>query len=416
MAGPATVVPDVPAPPRVTPDDVRPSLLRLVERFRPHQAGDLRARWGLDIRDAGAYTFHVRDGRCFVSAGRQGEVDATIHTDAATWLDLVSGRRDGIASFREGRLRVVGDLNLAVRFGTLFRPGPDAHRFLRHLRTAACGTEIDAIVAGRGSPVLLLHGLAASKVSFLPTLDGLADRYEVHALDLPGFGKSDKPLPTGSRYSARWMAETVWNYLRANGIRRAYLVGNSMGARIGLEVALRHPDRIGGLVGLGAAVAFDEYQRLAPFLRLVHSQWVGMAPFPVSRAAVRSTIDELFADPACLPPANLDAAADEFLRCLGDRRHRLAILACARHIAGERGNGRGSFWQRLEDLRVPSYWIWGGNDRLSSSRYAERVRERLPAARVEVWPGVGHVPQFEVPARTNDAIGGFFDTLGNRAG
>jgi pimeloyl-ACP methyl ester carboxylesterase len=53
---------------------------------------------------------------------------------------------------------------------------------------------------------------------------------------------------------------------------------------------------------------------------------------------------------------------------------------------------------------VPTYWIFGRHDRLVSHRYAARIGASLPAARVEVWDGVGHVPQFEVPERTNEAL------------
>ncbi len=395
-----------------TTDDVRSSILRIAERFRPQEALGLHARWTIQVTGHGAYTVHVRDGRCFVSVGAHPHADAAIETDADTWLDMIAGRTDGVAAFSAGRLFATGDLNLALRLDTVFMPGPEARRFLRTTRHQLRGVDVESFVAGHGHPpVLLLHGLAASKVSFLPTIDGLADRYEVHALDLPGFGKSDKPLPAGRRYSPAWMADIVNAYMRAAGLRNAYVVGNSMGGRVAVELALRHPQRVVGLVGLGTAVAFDEWQWAGPVLRLVQSQWFGVAPLPLRASWVEAGIADLFHHASAVPQRNIAAAAGEVVRELRDPRHRLALAACVRHLVKERASGRRSFWRRIEKLRVPSYWIWGESDRLSACRYAERVASRLPDARVEVWPEVGHVPQFEVPQRSNDAIADFIAGL-----
>ncbi|MBW3659276.1 MAG: alpha/beta fold hydrolase, partial [Actinobacteria bacterium] len=344
------------------PDDVRGSILRLAERFRPADARGVSDAWVVDIAGHQPYTIHVRAGRCLISPGEPEHPVARLATDAATWLDIVAGRLDGVAAFQAGRLVVHGDLNMAVRLETMFTPGPAATRLLRTVHTQVKGVEIESIVAGAGTPVLLLHGLAASKVSFLPTLDGLADHHEVHALDLPGFGKSDKPAPHGKRYSAPWMADIVHGYMARNRIREAYLVGNSMGGRIAAEVALRHPRSVRGVVGLGSAVAFDEYQRYARLIRMFRSQWLGLAPLPLNRRWIEAGLRELFHDPSTLPPENLRAAAEDTVLHLRDRGYRLAVMACARHLGAERATGRNGYWGRLCDLQVPSLWIFGDRD------------------------------------------------------
>lgn len=386
-------------------DDVRSSFLRLAERFRPEEAGDLAATWCIEIAGRPPTTIEVQAGRCFVSPGAVDAPVARLRTDARTWLELVDGRIDGIAAFLTGRLRIEGDLNLAVRLETLFKPGDAQHRRLRTVRREVRGVTMESVVAGEGTPVVLLHGLGANKVSFLPTLDGLAAHHEVHAIDLPGFGKSDKPLPAGRRYSMPWMADQVHGYLIQNGLREAHVVGNSMGGRIALELALRHPGSVRSLVGLGAAVAFDEYQRFSPLLRFTRPHWLGVVPLPARTGWIEAGLREMFHDPSRLPADNFRAAADDVVATLGERGYRLALLACARHLGAERAGGRSCFWERLEQLAVPSYWVFGRHDRLVNRRYAQRVEHRLPAARVELWDDVGHVPQFEVPERTNAAVG-----------
>ena len=393
-------------------DLVRASFLDLVERFRPHEARDVAASWVVEVDGHAPTTIRVQHGRCLVSPGRGPDPDTRLVTDADTWVGLVDGHLDGIGAFLGGRLRVEGDLHLAARFETMFSPGPAGTRQVRALQTDVRGLRIESLVAGSGQPVVLLHGLGANKVSFLPTLDGLSDRFEVHALDLPGFGRSSKPLPAGRRYSMAWMAHLVHRYLVHNGLEGAFLVGNSMGGRIAVEVALGHPGWVRGVVGLAPAVAFDEYRRLAPLLRWTRAHWVGLAPMTAPLAWIEELVQGLFHDPSTVPTANHRAAALDVVRAMHDPAYRMALLACARHIAVERATGPRSYWSRLAGLATPSYWIFGRGDRLVDPRYTRRVGEVLPAARVELWDDVGHVPQFEVPVRTNAAIAGWFDTVG----
>jgi pimeloyl-ACP methyl ester carboxylesterase len=392
-------------------DEVRSSLLQLAERFRPDAAGHLRATFVIDIDGHGPTTLTIVDQRCSLTPGRVARPDATLRCSPSTWLDLVRGRVDGIAAFLAGQLRIDGDLNLAARFETLFRPAPEATRVLRTLRTEVKGVELESIVAGSGRPVVLLHGLGASKVSFLPTLDGLGDDHEVHALDLPGFGKSDKPPPLGRRYSMAWMADMVHGYLIRNRIRGAHVVGNSMGGRIATELALRHPRSVRSTVGLGAAVAFDEYRRVAPLLRLTPPQYLAAAPVRLRRSWVEAGVRELFHDPSRVPADNFRAAADDVMRSLREPGYRMATATCARALGVERGTGRASYWGKLAACEVPSYWIFGRHDRLVNRRYAHRVSTSLPAARVDMWDDCGHVPQFEFPDRTNDALRSWIERI-----
>lgn len=385
-------------------DQVRASLLRLAERFRVAEAGRLDTRYVIDIAGRGPSTVHVTGGRCLVAPGDDPRAAARIVTDPRTWLELVDGHVDGIAAFLAGRLQISGDLNLAARFETLFDPAPGVSRQLSTRVTSIGGARLESFVAGTGTPVVLIHGLGANKVSFLPTFDGLSDRYEVHAIDLPGFGKSSKPLPVGRRYTMAWMADVVHGYLVRNDLTGAYLIGNSMGGRIAVEVGLRHPRSLRGVVGLGAAVAFDEYQRFIPLLRVSRAHWAGLSPAPIRRGWVEAGIRELFHDPSRLPADNFRAAAEDVVLTFRDPRYRMALLACARQLGVEKRDGRRSYWRRLAALEVPSYWIFGRRDRLVNHRYAQRVADTLDSAKVELWQDCGHVPQFELPDRTNQAI------------
>jgi pimeloyl-ACP methyl ester carboxylesterase/putative sterol carrier protein len=407
----AATLPGTPPRLRVPPEvsDVRASFLQLAERFVPAEARGVDVAYVVELDDGAAYTIQVADGRCLVSPGEPAEHDARLRTDPATWLDIVAGRVDGIRAFTTGRLRVRGDLQQAVQLETMFSRGPEATRELRTRTTAVKGTQIASWVGGQGVPVVLIHGLAASKVTFVPTLDDLADDHHVHAIDLPGFGRSGKPLPAGRRYTPGWFADRLVEYLDAHGLDDAHLVGNSMGGRIATEVALRYPERVRGVVGLGAAVAFDEWQPARPLLKLVRWQWAAGVPVRVPSSLLERGVAEMFHDPSRVPAENIRAAVDEARLYLRDPGYRMAVAASTRGLVTDRTYGRRGFWDRLAGLRVPSLWLYGRSDPLVSHRYGRRVADVLPGAEVEVWDDLGHVPQFELPGRTHALVRRFLD-------
>lgn len=384
--------------------DVRASFLQLAERFVPAEATGVDVTYVVALDGHTPYTVQVTSGRCLVSPGEPRDHDARLHTDAGTWLDIVAGRVDGIRAFTTGRLQVRGDLQLAVQLESMFTPGPEATRRMHTRTTAVRGTEIASWISGEGTPVVLIHGLAASKVTFVPTFDDLADDHHVHAIDLPGFGRSGKPLPAGRRYTAPWFADRVVEYLDAHGLDDVYLVGNSMGGRIATEVALSHPSRVRGVVGLGAAVAFDEWQLLRPLLKLVRWQWAAGVPVRLPSSLLHRGIQDMFHDPSRVPVENIRAAVDEAQLYLRDPGYRMAVAAAARGLVTDRTYGRRGFWDRLVDLQVPSLWLYGRSDPLVSHRYGARVADTLPGAEVEVWDDLGHVPQFELPERTHALV------------
>ena len=392
-------------------DAVRASLHELVDRFLPSEGPEHPVTYALQVAGVPGHTIRVTPDRCRVTLGLPRHADAHLRTDAATWLDVVAGRVDGIRAFTSGRLQVRGDLQLAVQLETMFRPGPDAVRVLRTRWTPVQDGRMTSWVGGTGTPVVLVHGLAASKVTFVPTLDDLADDHEVHAVDLLGFGRSDKPLPRGSRYSAEWFADRMLEYFDHHDLHGVHLVGNSMGGRVAAEVAMRDPRRVHSITGLCPAVAFDEWQRLRPLLGMLPWQWLGLAPVRLPTTLLRRGVDEMFHDPSRIPAENLRAAVDEARNQVRDRGYRMAVTAATRGLVTDRRRGPDGFWRRLAGLDVPSLWVWGRSDPLVSSRYGERVASTLPSARVEVWDDCGHVPQFEVPDRTHALLRSFIDRI-----
>ncbi len=386
------------------------ALVTLVGRFDPtvFSVGDGRARVRLRGPGVGSWDVVLHADQVTLEPADEGHrADAVIEADGATWLGIVRDPGGGMEAFREGRLSVRHDLHLGVGFLAATAPAVGAEA-LRYVQVPTDVGEISTMQAGAGEPVVLLHGLGATKVSFLPTIGALAGRHRVIAIDLPGFGDSDKPL--GAAYDAAFFARSVVALLDSLGLERASLIGNSMGGRVALETGLEHPERVDRLVLLASSLAWLRDRPFTPLLRLVRPELglLQIAPRPLVEPIVRRVI----------PGAEegwTAAGVDEFLRSFLVPRGRAAFYAAARNIYLDEPHGPRGFWTRLPGLSAPSLFVWGRQDRVVPIAFARHVRAALPAAR-HLELDCGHVPQFERPMLVHDAIAGFLSTqAGSRA-
>ncbi len=392
---------------------------RVAEAFHTLPGRYLGAEPGFDA------TYHVRLGdigrswevRCTalgarVRAGASKRTpDVVIGTDAETWLQLRAGELSGVDAFSQRRLYARGDLDLAVGFEGLFRLPSGRPPLLKIHHVPVGKLRISTLTMGQGPDVLLLHGLGATKSSFFDTAAALSRNYRVHALDLPGFGGSSKPVM--APYGAPFAARAVIGAMDALNITRAHLVGNSMGGRVAIEVGLKRPDRVGGIALLSPAVAFvrRDWHWAVRFAR----PELGMLPHSLGRDRIARTFWALFADRDLVDPSVADIVVDEFERIYRSRGARLAFLSSARAIYLESPFGRNGFYPRLSELRPPALFVWASHDRLIPEAFRHHVERWLPSAEQVVLQGCGHVPQVEAPKRTNGLLERFFarvDPLG----
>jgi pimeloyl-ACP methyl ester carboxylesterase len=363
---------------------------------------DRRETIQVRLSDVGrSWEVELRGERCRVHSSPRDEPDVTIGTDAATWLELREGRLSGLDAFRQRRLWARGDLDVAVGFEGLFKLPDDRSPLLRVHDVEVRGARISCLTAGSGSKqAILIHGLGGAKSSFYETVAALSPDHTVHAIDLPGFGSSSKPL---SSYNPRFFARHVLRLMDALEIGRADLVGNSMGGRVALEVGLRAPSRVRSLSLLAPSMAFRRGRELTPLVRVLRPE-LAVLP-PVFRPHhIREHFWRMFARPERVDPAVADIAADEFLRTHRSRAARIAFYAAARQIYLESPDGLRGFWTRLRNLRPPALFIWGSEDRLVPARFARHVEAVLPNAPQVVLPECGHVPQVELPEQTHELV------------
>ena len=384
------------------------ALETLVQRYDSTVFEPAQGRARVRLRGCGRRSWDVvfDDGRpCFGPSDPDRRAHAVLTADAATWRALAEDLASGWAAFRNGRLTVRRDLHLGVGFlaATAAEQGPGRLRF-RHVKTP--GAKISVMEAGEGPPVLMLHGLGATKASFLPTVAALAESHRAIAIDLPGFGDSDKPLRAA--YDPAFFARSGVALLDALGIDQADVVGNSMGGRAALEMGLSAPDRVGRLVLLTPSLAWLRSRPWAAPLRLVAPQLGLIQPAP--RAIVESLVRRL------VPAQESEwtaAGVDEFLRSYLSPSGRAAFYAAARNIYLESPRGENGFWTRLSDLEAESLFVWGSLDQIVPIGFARHVHEALPGAR-HLALDCGHVPQMERPDETHRAMLSFL--AGRRVG
>lgn len=378
-------------------------LLELTARVRPDRADGLTAAVVLATPEE-RWTLRMDRGRLTVGIGVIDKPDAIISSDAATLVDINTGRLTGSEAFLDGRVTVRGNLGLALRLESIFDPlFPRPVTAPQDRTVIAGGLPVSLLEAGTGDPVLLLHGLGATKASFLPTVMALAKDHRVIAPDLLGHGDSAKPL---ARYDAPMFSRSVLSLMDALDIERADLIGNSMGGRISLEVAMSQPERVRSVTLLCPAVAFLKRRGFVPFVRALRPE-LGIVPHRLPHRVVVRSIRAMFSKPDRLPMSWYAAGADEFIRVFRTPRGRAALYASMRNIYLDEPGGQAGFWMRLERLERPSLFLWGDRDRLVPAAFDRHVRRVLPGATSEVLSDCGHVPQFEHPDRTHAMIRDF---------
>ena len=377
------------------------ALRALIARFDPVviDVPGRSARIRLEVDGDSAWDALIRDaGIELVRAEERLAPDALLRADAATWGRIAEDVRGGLDAFRRGRLTARHNLHLGVGFLAATSGITDPAR-LRFDTVRTKKASLSILRAGAGEPMICIHGLGGTKASFLPTVAALADGYRVVAVDLPGFGESDKPI--AAPYDAPYFARSILDLMDALGIESAHLIGNSMGGRIAIETGLLAPERVERIVLLSPALAW---------LRERPLRWLLQLPLP--RLGLIQPTPRWAAEPILrrLVPGSDDgwaaAGLDEFLRSYLTPRGRAAFYEAARNIYLDEPHGASGFWTRLNGLSRDTMFVWGREDSLVPIGFMKHVERELPTAR-HVELDCGHVPQLQRPRETHQAIRDF---------
>jgi pimeloyl-ACP methyl ester carboxylesterase len=269
---------------------------------------------------------------------------------------------------------------------------------------------IHCLKAGsRGRPVLILHGggLDAAGLSFRKTIPILAEQHCVFAPDWPGFGQSEA-MPITWRVEE--CVDFVGELLDSLGLRRASLVGISMGGAFVLGFTLRAPERVERLVLVDSAGLGNEIPGglLSYFkVRLPMLDELSWALLVGSRTLARRTL--------CAPLANREEVLSEEMLdeiiCLARRAGAGAAFRQLQRSEYQWCGMRTNYLHRLSEVKVPTLLVHGTEDRLVPVKWAERAHNLMKNSKMEIIPKCGHLPPVEQPELFNGIIREF---LGSR--
>ncbi|HWM55359.1 MAG TPA: alpha/beta fold hydrolase [Solirubrobacterales bacterium] len=255
------------------------------------------------------------------------------------------------------------------------------------------GRSVSYLEAGAGPVLLLVHGMGGSSENWQAVIGPLARDHTVIAPDLPGHGRS---APGGGDYSVGGLASGLRDLLLVLGHERATLVGHSLGGGIAMQFAYQFPEIAERLVlvssgGLGPEVS--------PLLRA--AAMPGAGPFIAATAPAVGWMRSGFrrAEAVGLRPSTDVDEVSLGYASLADPERRAAFLATVRSVIGT-GGQRVSAVDRLYLAEaLPVLIVWGARDPLVPSHHGEDAHQSLPGSQLEVFEGVGHLPQLEVPSR-----------------
>jgi pimeloyl-ACP methyl ester carboxylesterase len=299
----------------------------------------------------------------------------------------------------------------------VFRPGPDSTyadgddsswmqidwpAMTRRL-TIDDGTVGVVDTGGSGPPLLFIHGLGGIWQNWLLNLPVFMRTHRCVAVDLPGFGLSEKP----DECSIPGFAHTVDKVCDQLGIVDPVVVGNSMGGFVGAELAVRFPTRVSKLVLVAAAGLSTEYLSREPLL-------VGARAFMAltARTGLRGS-------PVVKRPRLRRIALQAIVRY----PERLSVPLTTELVQGANAPGfmeafealmSYSFRDRLKRIEVPVLIVWGRNDILVPVADAEMFAHLIGEnAHHVIFEDTGHLPMLERPTRFNELLSSF--VAGERA-
>jgi len=260
------------------------------------------------------------------------------------------------------------------------------------------GHRIAYLDVGGGSPVILLHGFGGSMWQWEYQQDALAPFHRVLTPDLIGSGLSDKP---DIAYTPTDMVEYLREFMDAAGIQRASLVGNSLGAGVGIGMALTYPERVDRLVLISGFPKGVKDQLASPLFKRAADSWmptwlVRFGNWLLGRGVTERILQEVVYDHALLTPAVLERAYQN--------RQRPGLIPPIMALTENLPAWEQGLAQRLGEIKRPTLIIWGDKDKVFPPEVGRGLQAAIAGSTLTVVSNAGHIPQWERPDVVNPLL------------
>jgi pimeloyl-ACP methyl ester carboxylesterase len=251
---------------------------------------------------------------------------------------------------------------------------------------------------GSGPAILLIHGFGTNTFTWRHVLPDLARDHRVVAVDMKGFGKSDKPLD--ERYSARDQAELLIELILARDLSNLTVVGHSYGGGVALLLALEAEARLKGRIAKLVLLDTIAYPQSIPvFFKLLEApvfSQVGVRMAPAD-FQIRMALRIAYFDNNKVGADEVAAYSEPMKSAAG--KH--AIIQSARQIVPP---DLDDIAKRYSSIKLPTLILWCDHDRIVPLDVGLKLTREMPNARLGIISECGHMPHEEKPAETMEEI------------
>jgi pimeloyl-ACP methyl ester carboxylesterase len=257
------------------------------------------------------------------------------------------------------------------------------------------GHSVTYRTAGGGPTLLLLHGIANSSETWEPVAEALAQHFTLVAPDLLGHGQSATPR---GDYSLGAHASGARDLLSSLDESRVTVVGHSLGGGIAMQFAYQFPERCERLVLVSSGGLGREVHLLLRAAALPGADWV--LPVLASRGlrGMGRGVNAVLRRTPLAPGGDVEILTRGF-GSLASGGSRQAFLHTVRAVI-EPGGQRVSANDRLHlAAKMPTQIVWGERDSIIPVAHGRAAHEAMPGSRLEIFPGAGHMPHHDDPAR-----------------
>jgi len=248
------------------------------------------------------------------------------------------------------------------------------------------------------STILLIHGMGCSCLEWSENIDSLADHATVIAVDMLGFGKSDKP--DRYDYSPVNQALTLIKLLKHLHVTAVHLVGNSLGGRVAMEMASILEDKAKSLTLVASAGGASD----APLaMRLQTLPFIGKMLTKPDSVKHQMGWSSVFVDKSRLSQERIDEKFQDSL-LPGAQASALATIRSMIDLRGFKRRDIEQLHQKIKALDTRVMIIWGDSDPLLPVHHAETFQGLLKKSIVHIFEQCGHAPQIEQSDKFNQLL------------
>jgi len=262
------------------------------------------------------------------------------------------------------------------------------------------GVNVHFVEAGKGPPLLFLHGLGGTWRDWSANLPAFAATHRVMALDFPGSGESDKPEV---QYSIEWLTEVVERFLQERRIEGVNLVGHSMGGLVALNLAARPNSRVKKLivtdaVGIGDKAEFMGYA-MSKKIMGADTKWESLEGF--LKNEFRAMADSFIKD-------QKPKTAREFFESVPKNPFTgNPFLPMTPNVQLTASILDFDIRPKLASILQPTLILWGAKDPVASPQDASFLQKEIRSSSLILFTDSGHSPMMDHPSLFNRELGKF---------